>query len=56
MFVAQMQDWLELGAEARMNRPGTVDGKNWLWRTLPGTYNDALAARIREMTKRYGRI
>ena len=56
LFVAQMQDWLELGAEARMNRPGTVDGKNWLWRTLPGTYNDALAARIREMTKRYGRI
>ena len=54
LFVAQMQDWLELGAEARMNAPGALSTANWSWRLteLPG---DELAAEILEMTKRYAR-
>lgn len=34
LFVAQMQDVLGLGAESRMNTPGTAGG-NWVWRLLP---------------------
>ena len=34
VFIAQMQDWLSLGSEARMNFPGTCGG-NWRWRLLP---------------------
>ncbi|MBR6118866.1 MAG: 4-alpha-glucanotransferase [Oscillospiraceae bacterium] len=54
IFVAQMQDWLELGAEARMNAPGALSTANWSWRLteLPG---EELAAEILEMTKRYAR-
>ena len=54
IFVAQMQDWLELGAEARMNAPGALSTANWSWRLteLPG---EKLAAEILEMTERYAR-
>ena len=31
MAIAPMQDWLNLGNEAKMNTPGTTDG-NWTWR------------------------
>lgn len=55
LFVAQMQDWLELGAEARMNQPGLVGGINWRWRALPGQLTNELAARIADMTSLYGR-
>ena len=55
LFVAQMQDWLELGAEARVNIPGLPEG-NWTWRMLPDALNDALAQRIFAATKRYGRL
>ena len=55
LFVAQMQDYLGLGAEARMNIPGTLGG-NWAWRLLPGQLSEALAARIRRMAWMYGRL
>ena len=54
LFVAQMQDYLELGKRARTNTPGTV-GNNWQWRLLPGQASPELAARIAAATKRYGR-
>ena len=54
LFVTQMQDFLELGGQARINRPGTVGG-NWEWRLTKEQLEKAPAARIREMTKRYGR-
>ena len=54
LFVAQMQDYLGLGAEARMNTPGILGG-NWLWRLLPGQITPQLTARIARMTKLYGR-
>ena len=54
LFVAQMQDYLELGKYHRINTPGTATG-NWEWRMLPGEADEALAERIAEITKRYGR-
>ena len=54
LFVAQMQDYLELGAEARMNTPGVLGG-NWQWRMKAGAATDKLAKEIAEMTVMYGR-
>ena len=54
LFVAQMQDWLGLGSEARMNIPGTATG-NWRWRMLPGKDSEALAKEIAEYTRMFGR-
>ena len=55
LFVAQMQDWLDLGAGHRMNVPGTSCG-NWVWRLLPGEASHSLAKSIHEMTRIYGRL
>ena len=54
LFVAQLQDWLELGGEARMNEPGLCSGANWSWR-LAELPPDALADEIAAMTWRYAR-
>lgn len=54
LFVAQMQDWLGLGSEARINVPGVAEG-NWRWRLLPGQVSGALADEIRVFTYTYGR-
>ncbi len=56
LFMAQMQDYLNVGAEGRMNMPGSLNGTNWRWRAHEGEINGDLAARIREMTQRYGRL
>ena len=32
LVIIPAQDLLGLGSEARMNRPGTVDGNNWAWK------------------------
>lgn len=53
--VIPMQDYLGLGAEARMNRPSTLGG-NWSWRMLPGEFHDALIADIRRLAAVYGRL
>jgi len=55
LFVAQMQDWLELGTEARMNTPGRPEG-NWQWRMKKDLLTSALSAEIARMTIRYNRI
>lgn len=54
LFVAQMQDYLELGAEARMNTPGVVSG-NWCWRMKKDAASGKLADKIADMTTLYGR-
>ncbi len=53
--IIPMQDYLGLGAEARINVPSTL-GTNWKWRMLPDAFSDELAERIRKMTKLYGRL
>ena len=55
LFIAQIQDYLALGGDSRMNRPGTMDGKNWLWRVSPGQINDTVAKEICHLTKLYAR-
>ncbi len=51
-----MQDYLELGKEARMNYPGTLSMDNWTWRAEEGFDSPELAKRIYKITKLYGRI
>ena len=54
LFVAQMQDYLELDNSARINTPGNPTG-NWQWRMLPNKATDELAEKIARMTKLYNR-
>ena len=56
LCVIQMPDLLDLGAEARMNFPGTLSDANWTWRAKDGAINDALAAKLLRLTKLYGRL
>jgi 4-alpha-glucanotransferase len=53
--ILPVQDLLGLGTEARMNRPGTDRG-NWRFRLEPGVLTPALAAKLRDLTKTYGRV
>lgn len=56
LAVVQMQDYLQLDADARMNFPGTRSGDNWTWRVSGNYLSDALAERIKELTETYGRF
>lgn len=53
--IIPMQDYLNLGREARINIPSTL-GNNWKWRMDKGALNDKLAEEIAEMAKLYGRL
>ena len=46
LAIIPVQDVLGLGSEARMNRPGEVDG-NWTWRLERGQLGPDVAARLR---------
>ncbi len=52
--VIPMQDILNLGSEARMNIPGTVDG-NWRWRYRSSQLTDELASELNARLTLYGR-
>jgi 4-alpha-glucanotransferase len=54
LAIIPMQDILSLGAEARMNQPGTGHG-NWEWQLVPGQLTPALTEKLRTMTQTYGR-
>lgn len=56
LAIVQMQDYLELGGEGRMNFPGTRSDSNWTWRAKPGFCSDTLAEKIRSITRTYGRF
>lgn len=56
LCIIQMQDWLELGAFARMNFPGTLSSDNWSWRAEEGFLTEELTQRIHETTRIYGRL
>ena len=49
-----IQDVLSLGTEARMNMPGRSMG-NWGWRLQPAQLDNALAQRLGQLTRLYGR-
>jgi len=52
--IIPMQDWLSLGAEARMNIPSTT-GKNWKWRMLEQEMDENLIKKMKSFTLLYGR-
>lgn len=55
LCIIPMQDYLELGSEARINIPSTHSG-NWEWRLDADTLKDQeLIRRIRELTVKTGR-
>ena len=56
LFVMQMQDYLRLGKEARMNEPGKLLPSNWRWRMLPGAASDAVAEKIAGLTEQANRV
>ena len=53
--IIPMQDYLDLGGEARMNFPGTTNS-NWTWRAKDGMITDALTEKILELTTLYARL
>jgi 4-alpha-glucanotransferase len=52
--LAPMQDFLNLGNEARMNYPGNPSG-NWTWRMVDSTLSENLQSAIREINFLYDR-
>jgi len=55
LAIAPLQDVLGLGSDARMNRPGTVEG-NWRWRLRRGALTAELAGRLRQLTVAHRRL
>ena len=56
LCIIPIQDYLELGGDARMNFPGTMSGDNWTWRATKGYLSAALSKRIYRLTALYGRL
>ena len=54
LAVIPIQDYLELGGEARINLPSTLGG-NWTWRMKEGEFTPAIIKRCRQMNRLYGR-
>jgi 4-alpha-glucanotransferase len=50
LAIAPMQDFLELGTEARMNTPATDSG-NWTWRMTSDALTTELRGRIRSLNE-----
>jgi 4-alpha-glucanotransferase len=53
--IAQLQDVLGLGNEARMNAPGKPEG-NWSWRYQPEDLSLELRSRLKRLTETYQRL
>ncbi len=53
--IIPMQDYLNLGDEARINTPSTTGG-NWVWRMKRGADSDALAARMKNLAVTFKRV
>jgi 4-alpha-glucanotransferase len=56
LAILPAQDILGLGDEARLNRPGGIDSRNWSWRLEDGQLTDELAARLRAAVEESGRL
>ena len=54
LAIGQIQDFLDLGEESRMNEPSTI-GANWTWRVRESLLNEELAERIADLTMLYAR-
>ena len=56
LCIVQLQDYLDLGAEARMNFPGTLTSDNWSWRMKEGSLTSELTEKIYRLTGLYDRL
>lgn len=56
--IAPLQDLLNLGSEARMNRPGTTTAqhRNWSWRVPPRSFDRSVQERLAQLTAESGRL
>ena len=52
--IIPIQDYLELGKEARINTPSTLSG-NWEWRMENGACTEAVSKHMLELARLYGR-
>ena len=55
LAIAPMQGLLGLGADARMNAPGTTGDQNWSWRVRSAALNSDVAGKLRHLTRVYRR-
>lgn len=53
--IIPLQDYLELGSEARINTPSTLGG-NWEWRVKADACTPELSAKMLELAQTFGRI
>lgn len=56
LAMAPLQDVLGLGADARVNFPGTSGPENWSWRVRSDALNREVADRLRKITHTYRRV
>jgi 4-alpha-glucanotransferase len=55
LAIIPMQDILNLGAEHRMNKPGTSNSRNWRWQFEWSQVTSEIENKIKEMVERYER-
>ncbi len=55
LAIAPMQDVLGLGADARVNTPGTAGPHNWSWRVRAAAFNPDVAGKLKKLTRIYRR-
>ncbi len=57
LAIVPLQDALSLGADARMNTPGTSgpDVDNWRWKYVPGMLTTDIQQRLAGLTREFGR-
>ncbi|WP_409967318.1 4-alpha-glucanotransferase [Bengtsoniella intestinalis] len=55
VFIAQLQDYLGMGSDARINVPGVAEG-NWAWRLMDGDIPTTLAKELHDLTGLYSRL
>ncbi len=54
LSIIPMQDLLKLGADARMNQPGTATG-NWNWRLTPDQLDQSVAEHLKQLCELFDR-
>jgi 4-alpha-glucanotransferase len=55
MVLIPMQDLLGLDDSARMNRPGTIGGQNWIWRIKKGAFKARIVKKLKLLSEVYFR-
>lgn len=55
LAVIPMQDYLNLGSDARINTPSTVGGNNWRWRMSKDAATKKLSKKMARLADIYGR-